>query len=181
MTDKKKTTKTELRSINRLSNLRYFESEIHCTYDYSMRETIHHQVFKSTSSASLLKAMREAEKECAERIRVLDECWLAKQSKIEVGQITSIDGMMTWVRTNLKASKVGGNIKLSLPLPSGHFNTYMLNDPSSCRYALEEISLLLEDRLPFTPVTALTRHLVRQHIYENVVNVDPLSAYRIFN
>ena len=40
---------------------------------------------------------------------------------------------------------------------------------------------LLEDRLPFTPVTALTRHLVRQHIYENVVNVEPLSAYRIFN
>ena len=181
MTDKKKTTKTELRSINRLSNLRYFESEVHCTYDYSMRETIHHQVFKSTSSASLLKAMREAEKECVERIRVLGECWLAKQSKIEVGQITSIDGMMTWVRTNLKASKVGGNIKLSLPLPSGHCNTYMLNDPSSCRYALEEISLLLEDRLPFTPVTALTRHLVRQHIYENVVNVEPLSAYRIFN
>lgn len=154
-----------------------FSAVIRCSYVADLREKfVTEWVAIPKGNAAFLAAVEREEDKVAARQQEIDSQWLADNAC----GVRTLEELHTLVSDCVVMRRAGGtNV---LVFRQTHCDrSYPLTTLTDVRCALAEITLLLEEKLDFNPITALLPHYVRQRTFELLDIKNFLSARRVFD
>lgn len=154
-----------------------FNAIIRCSYVADMREKLVTEwVAVPKGNAAFLAAVEREEDKVAARQQEMDSQWLADNAC----GVRTLDELHSIVADCVVMRRAGGtNV---LVFKQSHCDRhYPLTTLRDARCAVAEITLLLEEKLDFNPITALLPHYVRQRAFELLEAKQFLSARRVFD
>lgn len=171
--------KTTTMKLERSSCDKFFRlvATIRCSYVADLREKfVTEWVAIPKGNAAYLAAVEREEDKVAARQQEVDSQWLENNA---VG-VRTLEELHTLVSDCVLMRRAGGTNVLVFRQPhcDRHYPLVTLSD---VRVAVAEITLLLEDKTDFNPITALLPHYVRQRAFELLDAKNFLSARRVFD